>query len=123
MSRIQLKNITHSYADQSVLRALSLDIEANKLTCLLGGSGSGKTTILRLIAGLELAQEGQILIDNILVTDDGQLLVPPQKRKIAFVFQDLALWPHFTVYQNLAFGLKEQKQGNFDADIKDILNI
>jgi len=90
MSRIQLKNITHSYADQSVLRALSLDIEANKLTCLLGGSGSGKTTILRLIAGLELAQEGQILIDNILVTDDGQLLVPPQKRKIAFVFQDFS---------------------------------
>jgi len=122
MSKIQFRNISHSYAAESVLKALDLDIEAGKLTCLLGGSGSGKTTILRLIAGLEIAQEGSISIADKTVLENEKNLVASPDRGIAFVFQDLALWPHFTVFQNLAFGLREQKQNNFEVEIKDILS-
>ena len=105
---IKLDNITHAYGDKSVLHGLSLDIKAKQLTCLLGGSGCGKTTILRLIAGLEIPLSGQISIDHKTVTENSSILVPPHLRDLGFIFQDLALWPHFTVYKNIAFGLTEQ---------------
>ena len=115
MSIIELKNISHSYGNKVVLQNLSLNIEANRMTCLLGGSGSGKTTILRLIAGLEIPQSGQISIEGELVTQSQKIIAPPHMRKLGFIFQDLALWPHFTVYKNIAFGLKERKE----KDVKD----
>ncbi len=115
MSIIELKNISHSYGNKVVLQNLSLNIEANRMTCLLGGSGSGKTTILRLIAGLETPQSGQISIEGELVTQSQKIIKPPHMRKLGFIFQDLALWPHFTVYKNIAFGLKERKE----KDVKD----
>ncbi len=108
MPIIKLKNITYAYGDKSVLNDLTLTIEAKQLTCLLGGSGCGKTTILRLIAGLETPQNGQISIDNKTVSENGQILIPAHRRDIGFIFQDLALWPHFTVYKNIAFGLNER---------------
>ena len=123
MSQIDLKNITHSYTEELVLRDLNLQIESGKTTCLLGGSGSGKTTILRLIAGLELAQEGLITIDEKIVSEDGNIRISPQNRELAFVFQELALWPHFTVYNNLAFGLKEQKSTDIKNKIQQILSL
>ena len=106
---IKLNNITHLYGDKPVLNNLSLNVEANQLTCLLGGSGCGKTTILRLIAGLEIPKSGEINIDNKTITKNRQVIVPPHQRNIGFIFQDLALWPHFTVYKNIAFGLIERK--------------
>ncbi len=106
---IKLSNITHLYGDKAVLQDLSLNIEANQLTCLLGSSGSGKTTILRLIAGLETPKSGIISIENRTVTQNKQILIPPHHRHIGFVFQDLALWPHLTVYENIAFGLKNRE--------------
>jgi ABC-type Fe3+/spermidine/putrescine transport system ATPase subunit len=107
---IELKNITFSYGDKPVLFDLNLNIEANQLVCLLGGSGCGKTTILRLIAGFEAPDIGEISIENRIVSKNKQIIIPPYDRNIGFVFQDLALWPHFTVYDNIAFGLKERKQ-------------
>lgn len=92
-----------------MLDDLDLSIEANQLVCLLGGSGSGKTTILRLIAGFETPDIGKISIENKIVSRSKQILIQPYERNIGFVFQDLALWPHFTVYKNIAFGLNEQK--------------
>jgi len=112
---IKLNNITHAYGSKTVLRDLTFDVEANRLTCLLGGSGCGKTTILRLIAGLEIPQNGNIVLKNKTVTEDGQILIPPHQRDIGFIFQDLALWPHFTVYKNIAFGLRERKE----KDVKE----
>ncbi len=109
---IELNNIVHSYGNKPILHDLSLNIEPNQLTCLLGSSGCGKTTILRLIAGLEIPENGKITIDNSIVTENRELLIPPHKRNIGFVFQDLALWPHFTVYKNIAFGLNERKSTN-----------
>lgn len=120
---ITLTNIKHSYETEEVIRDLSLLIEANKLTCLLGGSGSGKTTILRLIAGLEAPNSGKILIGNTTVSESGKIIVPPHKRNIGFTFQDLALWPHFTIYENIAFGLKERKEVNIKKKVLEILDL
>jgi len=112
MSIIKLNNITHAYGDKPVLQGLTLNIEDNQLTCLLGGSGCGKTTILRLIAGLEIPTNGQIIIQDKIVTDKQKIIIPPYKRNLGYIFQDLALWPHFTVYKNIAFGLKERNEKN-----------
>lgn len=122
MPMIKLNNITHSYGTKSVLHDLTLNVEANQLTCLLGGSGSGKTTILRLIAGLEIPQTGQITIENKAVTENEQIIIPPHQRNIGFIFQDLALWPHFTVYKNISFGLTERKEKNVKETVFKILN-
>lgn len=122
MGMIEFKNITHSYGTKPVLHDLTLDFKANQLTCLLGGSGCGKTTILRLIAGLEIPQTGQVIIEDKTVTKNKQILIPPNLRNIGFIFQDLALWPHFTVYKNIAFGLTERKltnQKDKEINIKD----
>ena len=117
---IKLNNITHTYGIKPVLHDLTLDIEANQLTCLLGSSGSGKTSILRLIAGLEIPKSGEITIDNISVTENKQILIPPHKRTIGFIFQDLALWSHFTVYKNIAFGLTERKTTGRQSKEKNV---
>lgn len=119
---ITLKKINHSYHSKSVIYDLDLEIGRNQLTCLLGSSGCGKSTILRLIAGLEVPQFGEISIDKKVVTSDGDILIPPSEREIGFVFQDLALWPHFTVYENIAFGLKEKKVSDVNGKVLEILD-
>jgi ABC-type Fe3+/spermidine/putrescine transport system ATPase subunit len=119
---IKLENITHAYAEKIVLKGLTIGFEAQKLTCLLGGSGSGKTTILRLIAGLETPQAGKIIIGNNTATVDGKIIIPPHERKLGFIFQDLALWPHFTVYRNIAFGLNERKEKDVKHIVSDMLD-
>jgi len=121
MSIIKLQNITHSYQTKEILSNFSLSIEANKTTCLLGSSGCGKTTILRLIAGLEIPKKGSVIIDNQEVTKEGIIVIPPNKREIGFVFQDLALWPHFTVFKNIAFGPTENNMPNVEDRVNDIL--
>jgi len=119
---ISLNNISHSYGNKVVLEDLNIDIEANKILCLLGGSGSGKTTILRIIAGLENPEKGELSIDNQIFSKDNNIIIPPNKRKLGFIFQDLALWPHFSVFHNIAFGLKEQKENNIRDKVHEILN-
>lgn len=119
---IKLNNISHSYGSKTVLQDLTLGFEAKQLTCLLGSSGCGKTTILRLIAGLEITQAGEIFIDNKSATANEQIIISPQKRNIGFIFQDLALWPHFTVYKNIAFGLNERKEKNVKDTVFKMLD-
>ena len=118
---IKLNSITHSYGEKPVLNNFGLSIEANQLVCLLGSSGCGKTTILRLIAGLEIPEKGEISIGNQIVTKNNQILISPHQRNIGFVFQDLALWPHFTVYKNIAFGLSERKEKNVKDKVFEML--
>ncbi len=119
---IKLNNITYSYGDKSVLCDLNLEIEANQLCCLLGSSGCGKTTILRLIAGLESPQNGEINIGNKVFTKNKKILVQPHQRNIGYIFQDLALWPHFTVYKNIAFGLNERNEKNVKDTVFKMLD-
>ncbi|NPA67021.1 MAG: ABC transporter ATP-binding protein [Chlorobi bacterium] len=119
---INIKNITHYYGKTAVFKDFDTNFKAETLSCLLGSSGSGKTTLLRLIAGLEIPEKGIIRVNDIIFTENTNLKVPPHKRKIGFVFQDAALWPHFTVYKNVAFPLSEKKEKNIKTKVYEILD-
>jgi len=125
MPIVSLQNVTKSFGKTSVIKDMSLNFGESKFSCLLGSSGSGKTTILRLIAGLEKPDQGKIYLNNKLASEDRKILVQPSQRESGFIFQDLALWPHLTVYENIAFGLKIIP-GNTDekirSNISEILN-
>jgi len=98
---IQLRGIGKSFGKTRVLDGIDLEVKQGEFCVFVGPSGCGKSTLLRLIAGLESATEGELLIDGRRMND-----VAPSKRGLAMVFQSYALYPHMTVYQNLAFGLK-----------------
>ncbi|MDA8975182.1 ABC transporter ATP-binding protein [Akkermansiaceae bacterium] len=104
MESIKAEKITKRFGDVTALNEVSLEIEPGELFFLLGGSGCGKTTLLRCIAGLEKPTDGHVFFGERDVTD-----LPPHKREAAMVFQSYALWPHMTVGQNIAFGLEERK--------------
>ncbi|MBQ9437663.1 MAG: ABC transporter ATP-binding protein, partial [Lachnospiraceae bacterium] len=107
MPAIKLTNITKRWGKFFGVDNVSLDIPDNSFITLLGPSGCGKTTILRMIAGLETPTEGQIKIgDQVVFDSNAGINVPPNKRKVGFLFQNYALWPNMTVYQNISFGLK-----------------
>lgn len=102
---LQLIEVTKRFGDSEVVDCVSLDVAEGEVLALLGASGSGKTTTLRLIAGLEKPDAGEIWIAGQKVAERGRNLVPPRARGIGFIFQDLALWPHLTVTGNLDFVL------------------
>lgn len=106
---IELKQVYKAFGSTKVLQDFNLSFEKGKFTTLLGASGCGKTTILRLIAGLEDLDQGQILCDG---KDISRL--PPQQRGVGIVFQSYALFPHLTVGENVAFGLKMQESPSLD---------
>ena len=110
MPEIFLKNVSKHFGKVVAVDKLNLQILSNAFLTLLGPSGCGKTTILRMIAGLETPTAGQITIGNKVVFDADQgINLPPNKRDVGFLFQNYALWPHMTVYQNIAFGLENLK--------------
>jgi ABC-type Fe3+/spermidine/putrescine transport system ATPase subunit len=100
---LRIAGITKRYGAHAVVDDLSLDVAAHESIVLVGPSGCGKTTLLRLIAGLDVPDAGEIWLDGRLVARGGHSLVPPHRRGIGFVFQDLALWPHLTVRGSLSF--------------------
>ena len=110
MPEIILKNVTKRFGKFVAVDNLNLTIPTRSFITLLGPSGCGKTTTLRMIAGLETPTEGDILIDGVTVfSSEKGINVPPDKRDVGFLFQNYALWPHMTVYQNIAFGLENLK--------------
>ena len=102
---ININTINKYYGDVHVIKDISLDIKSQSFTVLVGPSGCGKSTMLRMIAGLEDINSGTISIDGEVVND-----LPPKQRNIAMVFQSYALYPHMTVFDNMAFGLKLEKR-------------
>ena len=110
MSKIELSHIDKFYGENHVLRDINLTIEDGDFMTLLGPSGCGKTTTLRVISGLEQPQHGTMTIDGKPIIDaDKAFYEAPSKRGLNLVFQSYALWPHMTVFQNVAFGLKIKK--------------
>lgn len=101
---VELKGLGKRYPDVTALHDLRLTINRGEFFSLLGPSGCGKTTTLRLIAGLDCLSEGRIVIDGLLVSSPSYFM-PPEKRGVGIVFQDYALFPHMTVFENVAFGL------------------
>ena len=111
MARIELSHVTKRWGGFYAVDDLDLVIEDNAFVTLLGPSGCGKTTTLRMIAGLETPTTGRITIDDVVVFDsDAGINVPANKRRVGFLFQNYALWPNMTVYQNIAFGLGNIKE-------------
>ena len=117
MSRIELKHIDKFYGSNHVLRDINLTIEDGDFMTLLGPSGCGKTTTLRVVSGLEKPQNGIMTIDGVeMINADDAYYAEPSKRGLNLVFQSYALWPHMTVYNNIAFGLKIQKMDKAEID-------
>ena len=120
---IRLTNITKSFGEKNVINNVSLVIDSGSFTTLLGASGCGKTTLLRMIAGLETPDTGEIYFgDKCIFSSEKKINIPPEKRGLGFVFQDFALWPHMTVYENVAFGLRAANNTeNLDSKVKEAL--
>ncbi|MBI4519676.1 MAG: ATP-binding cassette domain-containing protein [Gemmatimonadetes bacterium] len=102
---IALEDVWARQDRTDILKGISLRVVPGEILALIGPSGSGKTTVLRIILGLLAPERGVVRLTGEPVSENRQILVPPDRRGLAVVFQDLALWPHLTVEQNLAFGL------------------
>lgn len=120
MANVILNNIKKTYDKNVVIDGVDLEIKDKEFLVLVGASGCGKSTILRMIAGLEEISGGEIIIDGKKVNN-----VAPKDRDIAFVFQSYALYPHMSVYENIAFGLKMRKMSNevIDKKVKEAAEI
>src|SRR5919201_811085 len=101
MAQVSLRKLFKRFDDTEAVRGIDLDIADKEFVVLVGPSGCGKTTTLRMIAGLEEVSAGEIAVDGEVVND-----VPPKDRDMAMVFQNYALYPHMTVYENMSFGLR-----------------
>jgi len=111
MTGLLLKDIRKSYGAVDVIHGIDLDIKEGEFVVFVGPSGCGKSTLLRMIAGLEEITGGDMFIDGERVND-----VPPSKRGIAMVFQSYALYPHMTVYDNMAFGMRIARESKEEID-------
>ena len=111
MADVSLSGVHKSFGTVEVLHDINLDVKDGEFVVFVGPSGCGKSTLLRIIAGLEKATAGEISIGGRRVND-----VPPAERRIAMVFQSYALYPHMTVYRNMAFGLKFTKAAKGEVD-------
>ena len=111
MAEVKLQNIVKKFGNVEVVKTLSLNINDGEFLVLVGGSGCGKSTTLRMIAGLETIDSGEIYIGNRVVNN-----LEPKERNIAMVFQNYALYPHMNIYENIAFGLKLRRLEKTEID-------
>ncbi|MEO1733327.1 MAG: ABC transporter ATP-binding protein [Pseudomonadota bacterium] len=117
--RLEIKNLTRRFEGRAVVDDVSLTIAPAQVTCLLGPSGCGKSTTLRMIAGIETQDSGEVWVDGVMICD-GVTRLPPEKRGIGLMFQDFALFPHLSVADNVAFGLRGSKPEK-RARVEDLL--
>jgi len=123
VSALSIRGVTARYGSTEVLHALDLDVPSGSTTSILGPSGSGKTTLLRVIAGFEPAAAGSVTIGDRCVEGAGRS-VPPEKRRIGYVAQDGALFPHLTVAKNVAFGLRRSpSRADRVAELLDMVGL
>ncbi len=125
-SALVIKNLSHKYDKNKnaklILNSVDLRIQKGELLGLLGPSGCGKTTLLRLIAGFDIPQKGEIFLEDNLISTSTSVL-PPEKRNIGMVFQDYALFPHLSVYENTKFGLNNKNQEDRIDYLLEVLGI
>ncbi|MGE0875819.1 MAG: ABC transporter ATP-binding protein [Burkholderiales bacterium] len=120
--QLQVEDLRQAYGTHTVVDGLSFALRRGVIGCLLGQSGCGKTTVLRCIAGFEPVQAGRILIDGEVMSSQGTS-VPPEKRRVGMVFQDYALFPHLTVAQNIAFGLRAQGRAARVGELAELVGL
>lgn len=119
---VELNGLSKRYPDVTALHDLRLTVKRGEFFSMLGPSGCGKTTTLRLVAGLDCLSEGSIVIDGVLVSSP-TYFVPPEKRGVGIVFQDYALFPHMTVYENVAFGLYGSPKATIAKRVGELLSL
>src|ERR1700754_4427870 len=117
MARLSVEDLVVAYGSVTAVRNVSFDVEDGEFVSLLGPSGCGKTTTLRCIAGLEGSSGGTIRLGDAIMAADGSD-VPPDKRGINMVFQSYAVWPHMTVFENVAYGLRIRRESAADVERK-----
>ncbi len=117
---LEIEDLSHAFAQRRVVDRVSLAVKRGEVHCLVGPSGCGKTTTLRLVAGLEAIQEGRIRIRGRLVAEPG-FSIPPERRRVGLMFQDFALFPHLTVAENVAFGLRHLGRGAREDRVRELL--
>jgi iron(III) transport system ATP-binding protein len=122
---VTLKSVTKRFGSRVAVRPLSLEVQRGNTVGLVGPSGGGKTTVLRLIAGLDVPDDGEVWLNGRLASSAGRLHIAPSQRNIGFVFQDLALWPHMTVGDNLMFVLQSRRwpAATRKARIEEMLSV
>jgi multiple sugar transport system ATP-binding protein len=113
MAEIHLRHVSKRFGDIVAVDDLSFDVKHGEFVVLLGPSGAGKTTTLRLVAGLERPEAGDVLIDGAIATD-----VHPSDRDVAFIFQQYSLYPHLTVFGNMAFPLRSPRRRSSEAEVR-----
>ncbi|PLT32860.1 ABC transporter ATP-binding protein [Bacillus sp. V5-8f] len=119
---IQNLNFRYKNANNHTIQDFRLSIEEGEIVSILGNSGSGKSTVLRLIAGLEVPNSGSIVINNNIVSDERHF-VQPEKRGVGLVFQDYALFPHLNVADNIKFGLKKMSSKKKNERLYEVLHL
>ena len=115
--KLEIKNLVKRYGSVTAVDHIDLTIQKGKLFSFLGPSGCGKTTTLRMIAGLETPTEGEIRVNGEVLSDNRHAVLP-EKRNMGMVFQSYAVWPHMTVFDNVAYGLKIKKMSKADITAK-----
>src|SRR5580704_16754079 len=124
MTRLVVTGLRKSFPGTPVLRGVDLCAEPGTLTAILGASGTGKTTLLRVIAGFESADEGVVSLAGTVVEEAGRRHVPPERRRIGYVPQEGALFPHLTVRANAAFALpRRERRGGFVNEMLDLVGL
>lgn len=116
----QLKDISFQYDEQPIIHHFSMSIEKGTITAILGQSGRGKSTLLRILSGLERPSEGVMILDQKTIINQNTY-VESSKREVSLVFQDYALFPHMTVYQNIAYGIRRSNRKDKHRMISDLL--
>ena len=120
---LSVSNLKISFDDNHVLDGFNLNLESGDIFALLGESGSGKSSALKFIAGLEKAQLGSVALDGNDLSDDGSHSVKPELREIGMVFQDYALFPHMTVFQNISFGINQLSKIEKTIKVEQLLDL
>ncbi|TAA45975.1 ABC transporter ATP-binding protein [Corallincola spongiicola] len=120
--QLDLQQLSVNYGDVSAVKSVNLQLHQGEIGCLLGPSGCGKSTLLRTIAGFETLQQGRITMHGVQLAEP-QHQLPPEQRKIGMVFQDIALFPHLTVAQNIAFGLRQQTKRQIQQRVSELLKL
>lgn len=119
---LEINDVRCGYDDEMIVEHFSLNFRDTTLNCLLGPSGCGKTTVLRAIAGFQPITHGQIILDGQVISEKG-MTVPPEKRGIGMVFQDYALFPHLSVRDNVAFGIRKRSRSQQKKTVEEMLEL
>lgn len=119
--RLEIRKLRRAFDGRAVVDDVSLQIQPGQVTCLLGPSGCGKSTTLRMIAGVEMQDSGEIYVDGNLICDT-IFRIPPERREIGLMFQDFALFPHLSVADNVAFGLKSGTKAEKRVRVEELLD-